>query len=474
MRLGASIERTQRPAMEASFDRTAMDAALASRAFWKDLCESIGDLMFETDRQGRFVFLAPNEVLGHQAHALIGHAAADLLYAAGASAHGFNPFASQRAMRMQHAWLQRRDGSVALFAFSGHPTGSGGMRGVAVDVTRTEEAARRSADAILTRAMVDRIVDRVREEVLAPRMARAGLSELVDCLGAQGAAIALMPVALGPAPDPHGQPATLSAAYSVGFGWDELAPRLRSFLESELLADGATAVVQTECGHALVCSSHNRFGSPTALILWRRSGQAAWRDADRTITVSVAKALRGVIEQDNIQRHMTDQARTDLLTGLLSRRSFLEETRRRTDRLDGDGAPAVLLSVNLDDFRAINDLHGPERGDEALCQAAALLRDAVRPTDLVCRTVGDSFAIWLDGADMFAAAERAEWLCRDGISIVLDGEVRRIGLSIGIACRPANSLEPIEDLFRRADTALMHAKRNGKGAWRASQQEIET
>lgn len=472
MRLGASIERAQRPAADASCDSAVMDAALASRALWKDLCESIGDLMFETDRHGRFVFLAPSDVLGYQAHILIGHPAADLLCAAGASAHGFNPFATPRAIRMQHAWLRRRDGSVALFAFSGHPTGSGGMRGVAVDITRTEEAAQRSADAILTHAMVDRIVDRVREEVLAPRMARAGLSELVDCVGAQGAVIALMPTALSPPPD--GQPATLSAAYSVGSGWDEFAPRLRTFLESELLEDGATAVVQTERGHALVCSNHNRFGSPTALILWRRSGQPAWRDADRTITVTVAKALRGVIEQDNIQRHMTDQSRTDLLTGLLSRRSFLEETRRRMDRLDGDGAPAVLLSVNLDDFRSINDLHGPEHGDEALCQAAALLRDAVRPTDLVCRTVADNFAIWLDGADMFAAAERAEWLCRNGINLVLDGEVRRIGVSVGIACRPANSLEPIEDLFRRADTALMHAKRNGKGAWRASQQEIET
>ena len=181
-----------------------------------------------------------------------------------------------------------------------------------------------------------------------------------------------------------------------------------------------------------------------------------------------------MIEQDNIQRHMTDQARTDVLTGLLNRRSFVEETQRRLDRLDGDGEPAVLLSINLDDFSAINERHGAERGDDVLCQAAAVLRDAVRPADLVCRTVGDNFAIWLGGADMFAAAERAEWLCRHGVSLVLDGEVCRCGVSIGLACRPANSLEHVDSLFRRADIALMHAKRNGKGAWRASQQEIET
>ena len=285
MRLGASIERAHDRASTASNDTAAMDAALASRAFWKELCESVGDLMFETDRQGRFTFVAPNNVLGYDAHGLIGHLAADLLGAASTSGtHGFNPFASPRALRMHHAWLRRRDGSVALFAVSGHPISSGGMRGVAVDVTQADDAARQSAEAALSQAMVDRIVDRLRDEVLAPRMARAGLSELVHCLGAVGAAIAVMPHLSGPDAEARDQPPALAAVYEVGSGWEEFAPRLQAFLEAELLPDGATRSLRTDGVHLLVCSHRNRFGSPAALVLWRRADQPDWRESDRVVT----------------------------------------------------------------------------------------------------------------------------------------------------------------------------------------------
>ena len=171
---------------------------------------------------------------------------------------------------------------------------------------------------------------------------------------------------------------------------------------------------------------------------------------------------------------MTDQSRTDLLTGLPSRRSFLEEVRRRFDRLDRNAEPGTLLSIDIDRFGLLNDMHGQDRGDDALRHVAAVLRDTFRPTDLVCRTACDEFAVWLDGADNFAAAERADFLCQNGVTILFDGAPCRIGFSIGLASRPPRSLEDIDSLCRRADLAMMNAKRCGTGVWRASQQEIET
>ncbi len=471
MRQDASSERTVTRSSSDAREASAIDAALASRAFWKDLCEAAGDLMFETDRAGRFVFLAPAKILGYDAHALIGHLSSDILCGwdrpAGAAV---NPFAAASAIRMKHAWLRQRDGSAALFAISLRPTDGGGVRGIGIDVTSDDDMVRASVKAVLFQSTLDRIVARMRDEILTSRIVRAGLRELIACLGAEGAAV--VPVSQPDARDgaPLRADAMSGPLHGAGDGWDEIAaqgmPDLDALsLQPSILSAGAGR-------HLLVCSNQTRFGPPSALVVWRRNEQPDWRDDERRLTLGVAAALRGVIEQDSMQREISDQSRTDVLTGLPSRRSFQEETRRRFDRLDRDAEPGTLMSVDLDDFGGFNETHGAERGDDALAHVAAVLRDLVRPTDLVCRIAGDHFAIWLDGADGFAAAERAEWLCRNGITGNFDGLPYRLGASVGLASRPARSLEDLDSLSRRADSAMMHAKRCGKGVWRASQQEI--
>ncbi len=475
MRHDASIERTVTRSSDArasdAREISAIDAALASRAFWKDLCEAVGDLMFETDRAGRFVFLAPAKILGYDAHDLIGHLSSDILCGwdrpAGAAV---NPFAAGGAIRMKHAWLRQRDGSAALFAISLRPTDGGGVRGIGIDVTSDDDMVRASVKAVLFQSTLDRIVARMRDEILTSRIVRAGLQELIACLGAEGAAV--VPVSQPDACDAPSRADAMSGPFhGAGDGWDEIAaqgmPDLDALsLQPSILSVGAAA------RHLLVCSNQTRFGPQSVLVVWRRNEQPDWRDDERRLTLGVASALRGVIEQDSMQREISDQSRTDVLTGLPSRRSFQEETRRRFDRLDRDAGPGTLMSVDLDDFGAFNDTHGAERGDDALAHVAAVLRDLVRPTDLVCRIAGDHFAIWLDGADGFAAAERAEWLCRNGITGNFGGLPYRLGASVGLASRPARSLEDLDSLSRRADSAMMHAKRCGKGVWRASQQEI--
>jgi diguanylate cyclase (GGDEF)-like protein len=92
-----------------------------------------------------------------------------------------------------------------------------------------------------------------------------------------------------------------------------------------------------------------------------------------------------VLEHEAIQREMAKQARTDPLTGLLNRRAFIEEMARQIDRLDREGLPGKLMFADLDNFKPLNDGLGHEAGDEALRRVAKLLRDTVRPTDLVAR-----------------------------------------------------------------------------------------
>jgi diguanylate cyclase (GGDEF)-like protein len=110
-------------------------------------------------------------------------------------------------------------------------------------------------------------------------------------------------------------------------------------------------------------------------------------------------------------------------------------------------------------------------GDHLLVHTALLLRNAVRPTDLVARVGGDEFALWLNGADHLTAAERAEQLRTQApreLRELVGGDLPTPSLSIGIASRRPGSQEPLDSVMRRADLAMYEVKRNGRGHWRVA------
>jgi len=233
----------------------------------------------------------------------------------------------------------------------------------------------------------------------------------------------------------------------------------------------------TLSGHAVMAfPDTNRFGERSSLVLWRNPGGRAWDADERTIAASATGVIRMILEHAALQREMALQARTDPLTGLLNRRAFFEEVHRRIDRLERDQLPGTVLFLDLDHFKLLNDRAGHEAGDEALRVAAAVLGKALRPTDLIARFGGDEFAAWLDGADDLAAAERAELL-----RVAAPAEFARLGaawgiqltMSIGIACRWPGAPDDIDDVLRRADTAMYEAKRAGRGQWRVGPADSE-
>ncbi|HEX2943644.1 MAG TPA: GGDEF domain-containing protein, partial [Rhodopila sp.] len=162
------------------------------------------------------------------------------------------------------------------------------------------------------------------------------------------------------------------------------------------------------------------------------------------------------------------------LTELLNRRAFLDELRRHIGRLDRENAPGTMMFIDLDGFKSVNDRLGHAMGDSILSHVAERLRRLVRPNDLVARLGGDEFAVWLSGADHLTAAERADLLCKtmpSELQGLLPEVIADVGLSVGIATRDAGSQESIEDVMRRADSAMYEVKRNGRGHWRVSLRE---
>jgi diguanylate cyclase len=156
------------------------------------------------------------------------------------------------------------------------------------------------------------------------------------------------------------------------------------------------------------------------------------------------------------EAHFRTMAHTDALTGLANRRELL-----RVLEEEASGGPAcVLLSIDLDGFKNINDIRGHDVGDAVLIEVARRLRSNVRPGDCAARLGGDEFAVltWARPSEAHAVARR--------ILAVLNRPFEMhtgtvfVSASIGLAgCLEADS---IDSLLRNADLALRFAKQSGK------------
>ena len=434
-------------------------ALLDSRQRWRDFVTLASDLAFETDTAGRLVFVSPDPFLGWPTSALLGQPGFMLLAMAGA---GFDPFAAGPGYRDRRAWLKRAEGGTACFSFAAVPMLEGGrctgMRGTARDMTAQEQEDCRTTAALRRGEVVQHILWQMRQEVLAPRMMQAVLEGLSAALGASGSAVLNLLADAGPS----------AVLHHCGADPAELLEGLFETLQ----ADTADPVISSIAGHpSLTCPSYTRFGERAGFCIWRAAGAAAWTDDDALLASSATAIIRVVLEHEAIQRELALQARTDPLTGLLNRRSFVEEVARRIDRLDREQLPGTLMYVDLDHFKRLNDCCGHDVGDEALKLAAALLRNAVRPADVVARLGGDEFALWLDGSDELTAAERAERLRLDApalLAAALPPTAPALSTSIGIAARHPHQAETLEDIMRRADSAMYEVKRAGRAHWRVS------
>jgi diguanylate cyclase (GGDEF)-like protein/PAS domain S-box-containing protein len=434
-------------------------ALLESRQRWQALVAMAADFAYETDSDGRFVFISTEFLLGWAAQSLLGQMARSLLASPGI---GFDPFTPGMVARGQRVWLRQADGTAICCAVTCQPIvdfGGAGSRGLVQDITAQDARDAAIAASLRRSDVMDHILWRMRREVLATSMMQAVLESLLAAMGAQGAAVVNL----------LSEPVIGSVLHCVGDGIMTLLPAIHAMIPADAMDTLAASLPEDR--PMLACPSLTRFGERAALTLWRAPGARAW-DADEILLASSATAIiRIVLEHDSIQRELARQARTDPLTGLLNRRSFLEEMNRRVERLDREGLPGTLMFVDLDFFKALNDACGHEVGDEALTLTAQLLRDTVRPADLVARLGGDEFALWLDGSDQLTAAERGERL-RLGAPGYFARELPpgapALSMSIGIACRRPGDMEDLEVLMHRADSVMYEVKRNGRGHWKVA------
>ena len=321
----------------------------------------------------------------------------------------------------------------------------------------TEDERGLAADPALRRlAVLEDLLWRLRQEVLPARMIAAALGVLAAALGAEGGAIV---AAADAAAEPVG--------YCFGAAPELLAPII---LDIAGRADAAPTVLPAAGGpEYLACPCRARFRRPEFLLFWRAAGEVPWSAEDCRLLDAAAGLLRLLLEHEAIQQETVLQARTDPLTGLADRRGFTDELARRIDRLERDGLPGTLLLMDADGLGRVNERAGLETGDAVLRVLAVLLRGTFRPTDLLGRVGGDEFAVWLDGADALAAAERADALnVAAAVRLAALAAGPMPSLSIGIATRWPGDGEELDALMARVDAVLREVKQTARGTWRVA------
>ncbi len=184
-------------------------------------------------------------------------------------------------------------------------------------------------------------------------------------------------------------------------------------------------------------------------------------------------AVKNSIEQAELRRRqrvaqaaLEHHALHDALTDLPNRLMLREEIQKAI----GTNASVVLLLLDIDNFKEVNDSFGHQLGDVLLRQMGARLREAVDGAPLIARLGGDEFAILLPGANVAVAQRTAHAMLRALEQPFLsDDHALEITASIGIAAFPDHATDA-ETLLRRADVAMYAAKRTG-GTYAVYRQE---
>ncbi len=177
-------------------------------------------------------------------------------------------------------------------------------------------------------------------------------------------------------------------------------------------------------------------------------------------------ALRDISKRVRAEAALVAMATTDPLTGVRNRRDFFLHGERAVSQAGRYLQPLAVIMLDVDYFKGVNDSHGHSVGDQVLKAVCTCCTETLRENDIFARIGGEEFAVVLPQTPIAAAEISAERLRAAVASLsvpVPDGELK-ITISLGIATLESDDLD-LEELLKRADSALYHAKENGRNCF---------
>lgn len=209
------------------------------------------------------------------------------------------------------------------------------------------------------------------------------------------------------------------------------------------------------------------------MTLYIKEGRQRDKAEERFLS-SVAAVLAWGIEKRRVERELMNITYYDGLTGLPNRKLLVDRLGQILLRGKWKKRFAAVISVDVDNLKAVNDLLGREAGDKALKAIAERLCSSLREGDSVCREAGDEFVLVLQ--DLKQAEDISHVLNKIYSSLneplVIDGHEVYVTASSGVSVYPYDGEHP-ELLLKNASTAMYEAKHYGRGQWRIYSPSME-
>jgi diguanylate cyclase (GGDEF)-like protein/PAS domain S-box-containing protein len=281
--------------------------------------------------------------------------------------------------------------------------------------------------------------------------------------------------------DTAGNVTYLNAVGEKMTGWSREEAAGRPLAEVFHILDGLTR--QSVQNPALMAIAENKIVEMAAgVVLIRRDGVEAGiedsaapiHDRDGMVTGAVL-VFHDVTASREMAEAMAHLAHHDFLTDLPNRALVNERLTRAIALAGRNGRKAAVLFLDLDHFKLVNDSLGHATGDKLLVSVTKRLQDCVRVSDTVSRQGGDEFLILLPDIEgsQDAAHFAAKLLAALAQPHHVDGQDLHVTISIGIGLYPDNG-QDTETVIKSADTAMYHAKENGRNNYQFFAQQMNT
>jgi len=188
-------------------------------------------------------------------------------------------------------------------------------------------------------------------------------------------------------------------------------------------------------------------------------------DVDGSIIGGIESFI-DITERKLAEETLQQLATHDKLTGLPNRAHFEERLEHALLLAERTGDHLAVFFIDLDGFKAVNDIYGHEMGDRLLTKVGEIFHNSLRASDLVGRMGGDEFAVMVQHINDCTSAMQAAQRIINNISrpIIINNVTLSISCSIGISTFPEDG-QNSDDLLRFADMAMYAAKDSGKGKY---------
>lgn len=251
--------------------------------------------------------------------------------------------------------------------------------------------------------------------------------------------------------------------YKTVFGSDPVISRFRERLSGNEFIDSLTDVFRNQFIKMQMSSgetSQSRVDTSSNEYKWFSLYCMQIR-GEKGVPLKALGIIRDIDRQKNEQLLLLDKSRVDSMTGLLNKSTVEESIKTAISSASSDSI-GVLMMIDIDLFKNVNDTLGHLAGDEVIMQIARQLRRTFRENDFIGRVGGDEFIVYMqDVKETAFVFEKAKALC-ESVEQMFENHQQNYAITISIGISNTEQAQTYNELYRQADVALYSAKSNGR------------